>query len=595
MCGIWGMLSLKTIQYDITKLFNSFNKIKYRGPDKSVFIQDSNYIVGFHRLAIMDQSIKGMQPFTFRYQFINKDDEQIERIIYLIANGEIYNVDELKQSDEFKKFIENSGYKFTSDSDCEILLPLFLMDINDADFNNEEKNKANGIRSMLNKLNGEFAFGIWDIRRNVSTDEINYSLWLGRDRFGIRPLFYSKLNDYTISFGSEMKSLIDIDSNNKIEVFDPRSWSYWKGINGGTMLEHGKQLYYVVGNLPMILKPDLDDVYRMIRTKLTSSVIARLESDREIGCLLSGGLDSSLISAIAAKELALTGKKLRTFCVGMNNSPDLINAQIVADYIGSMHTNIIIPQNEWLDAINHVIYITETFDITTIRASVGQYLVSKWIKTNTNIKVLLVGDGSDEVTGGYLYFHRAPNPHELHFECKKLLHYIHYFDVLRTDRGIASNGLEARVPFLDHNFVNLYMQIDPILRMPKIKSNTDSTIYEKYLLRKAFDKTNLLPESILWRRKEAFSDGVSANQESTSWYQIIQDKINASMSDEYFNNNILKYKEFVTPHTKEALFYHEIYDKYFPLQLDVCPYYWLPNWSDGATDPSARTLQIYNK
>jgi asparagine synthase (glutamine-hydrolysing) len=261
----------------------------------------------------------------------------------------------------------------------------------------------------------------------------------------------------------------------------------------------------------------------MIRTKLTQAVKSRLESDREIGCLLSGGLDSSLVSAIAAKELALTGKKLRTFSIGMVNSPDVKFAQIVADHIGSTHTNIEVNQEEWIQAIEEVVRITETFDITTIRATVGQYMVSKWIRANTNIKVLLIGDGSDEATGGYLYFHKAPNRHDFHFECVRLLHWIHYFDVLRADRGVASNGLEARVPFLDHEFINFYFQIDLAMKTPKPHTLEDGTtmVFEKYLLRKAWDSTDLLPKSVLWRRKEAFSDGVSSG--SRSWYQIIQE------------------------------------------------------------------------
>ena len=333
----------------------------------------------------------------------------------------------------------------------------------------------------------------------------------------------------------------------------------------------------------------------MSRMLLTNSVIDRLQSDREVGCLLSGGLDSSLIASIAAKELSIHGQKLRTFSIGMQGSPDVKYAKIVAHHIGSIHTNFEIPPEEWVNSIKEVIRISETFDITTIRATTGQYLISKKIAETTNIKVLLIGDGSDEATGGYLYFHKAPNPMALHFETQRLLHWIHYYDVLRADRGIASNGLEARVPFLSHEFINFYFQIDPILRMPRphTLSTGQTNIYEKYLLRKSFEGTNILPECVLWRKKEAFSDGVSS--ESNSWYKIIQETSNNLISDDKLELAKTKYKGYVIPHTKEALYYHEIFDEFYPNQNHTIPYYWMPKWIENANDPSARTLSIYKE
>lgn len=586
MCGIWGILSTKPISLDQTTLFSNFNKIKNRGPDRSIYISNSNCVIGFHRLAIMDTSIQGDQPFSHSYYYENDFKETIFRTIYVLCNGEIYNHQEIRSEPTINQTNEKIGYKFKSGSDCEILLPLYLQ---------EKSDDSNiGLGKMINKLNGEFAFAIFDIEKNNTTGQSTYNLWTGRDRFGIRPLFYTELDEYTIAFGSEVKSLIKLNgkTNNKVEIHDPRAWMKWSGITNEPLVRSYK-LYYSVGNLPMVLKPDLNDVYRVIRTTLTEAVKARLESDREIGCLLSGGLDSSLVSAIAAKELALRGKKLRTFSIGMSDSPDVKFANIVANHIGSIHTNIEVPESLWIKSIEKIVEVTETFDITTIRATTGQYLISKWIAENTDIKVLLIGDGSDELTGGYLYFHRAPNPHQLHFECVRLLHYIHYFDVLRADRGIASNGLEARVPFLDHNFVDLYARIDLLLKMPTAHTIDGQTSkYEKYLLRKSFDSTDLLPKCVLWRRKEAFSDGVSS--ETKSWYQIIQERVGLSMSDEYFETNKQKYEGFVVPHTKEALYYHELFDKYYPEQYHLCPYYWLPKWIESS-DPSARTLQIYKE
>jgi asparagine synthase (glutamine-hydrolysing) len=595
MCGIWGILSNEEIKQNTNILFNKFYSIKARGPDRSVFITNPNYIVGFHRLSIMDTSIQGDQPFSISYYYDNDKGEKMLRTVYVICNGEIYNYQSLKDNKELVEFCNKINYHYKSHSDCEVLLPLFLMTIKENDYKTNPDIFEFGIREMLIKLNGEFAFACYDIHTNLGSQETFYNLWTGRDRFGIRPLFYTNLGNKTIAFGSEMKSLIGIEGYNKVEVHDPRSWYYWGGSTLSDNLKMISKLYYVVGNLPMVLKPDLDDVYRMTRTLLTNSVKARLSSDREIGCLLSGGLDSSLVASIAARELEKEGKKLRTFSIGMEGSPDAYYARIVAEHINSIHTNIEIPQEEWVSAIEEVIRISETYDITTIRATTGQYLVSKWIAQNTNIKVLLIGDGSDEATGGYLYFHKAPSALALHFECKRLLHYIHYFDVLRADRGVSSNGLEARVPYLDHEFINFYFQVEPALRMPTAHKTSDGKthIYEKYLLRKSFEKTKHLPECVLWRKKEAFSDGVSS--ESKSWYQIIQDQIEEKMSDEYFEEAKKKYEGFVVPHTKEALYFHEVFDKYYPKQNHILPYYWLPQWMGDVKDPSARTLKIYKE
>lgn len=589
MCGIWGLLSLKPNTLDINNLFNKFNQIQSRGPDKSTFITNSNYIIGFHRLAIMDLSIQGDQPFSHSYYFTNDLNEKILRTVYTVSNGEIYNSKELRVDSEVQEALTNYNYAFKSESDCEVLLPLFLA-----------KKSTDDLTNFITKLSGEFAFAIYDIEFNTHTNSYTYNLWTGRDRFGIRPLFYTKIDDWTICFGSEAKSLVNIhgngNGNNRVEVHDPRTWMRWSG-NSMEPIQSQSKIYYSVGKYPVVINPEPADVYRMIRTKLTQAVKSRLESDREIGCLLSGGLDSSLVSAIAAKELALSGRKLRTFSIGMIDSPDVKFAQIVANHIGSTHTNIEVNQEEWISSIEEVVRITETFDITTIRATVGQYMVSKWIRANTDIKVLLIGDGSDEATGGYLYFHKAPNRHDFHFECVRLLHWIHYFDVLRADRGVASNGLEARVPFLDHEFINFYFQIDLIMKTPKPHTLEDGTtmVFEKYLLRKAWDLTDLLPKCVLWRRKEAFSDGVSAN--SKSWYQIIQERVESKYT-ELDLEEAKKYYESVgsiCPHTKEALWFHELFDKYYPGQHHLCPYYWLPKWVENAMDPSARTLNVYKE
>lgn len=603
MCGIWGLLSLGKITYNEALLYSKFNSIKSRGPDRSTFITNPNYIVGFHRLAIIDPSIQGDQPFSYSYYYTGStNSNKYLRTIYLTVNGEIYNWEKLRAEHDIQESCQKANYQYRSNSDCEVLLPMFMRYIVQDSYALDEELFQSGLRDMISRLDGEFAFAIYDIHQNLTTSNTHVNLWLGRDRFGIRPLFFTQLNDHTVGFGSELKSLVGIDGTNRVEQIDPRSWYYWGGsLNQSSQLVKHNKFYYSVGNLPLVRNPDPTDVYRMCRTLLTKSVVDRLQSDREIGCLLSGGLDSSLIAAIASQELKKQGRVLRTFSIGMEGSPDVKYAKIVASHIGSIHTNFDIPEIEWVNAIREVIRISETFDKTTVRATVGQYLISKKIAETTNIKVLLIGDGSDEATGGYLYFHKAPNPMALHFETQRLLHWIHYYDVLRADRGVASNGIEARVPFLAHEFINFYFQVDPIMRIPKAHtlSTGQSNVYEKYLLRKSFEGTGLLPECVLWRKKEAFSDGISS--ESRSWYQIVQDKANQEISDSQFDSLIKMYEnhknltgeEIVIPDTKEALYYHLVFDEFYPSQYHTIPYYWMPKWIDGATDPSARTLSIY--
>lgn len=613
MCGIWGLLSLKTIEYDQELLYKKFNSIKARGPDRSTYITNSNYIVGFHRLAIMDPSIQGDQPFSFSYYYTGSNNNKYLRTIYLIVNGEIYNWETLRSDPDIQELCEKVSYQYKSNSDCEVLLPMFLRYVVTDSYSQDEQLFQSGLSDMISRLDGEFAFAIYDIHQNLTSSNTHVNLWLGRDRFGIRPLFFTQLNDWTISFGSELKSLTEIETYNKsgsgsspnpnrVEQIDPRSWYYWGGsLDSSDKLTFNKNFYYSVGSLPLVRNPDPSDVYRMCRDLLTKSIVNRLHADREVGCLLSGGLDSSLVASIASNELKKQGRVLKTFSIGMEGSPDVKYAKIVASHIGSIHVNFDVPVNEWINAIREVIRISETFDITTVRATTAQYLICKKIAETTNVKVLLIGDGSDEATGGYLYFHKAPNPMGLHFETQRLLHWIHYYDVLRADRGVASNGLEARVPFLSHEWINFYFQVDPIMRIPK--SHTLSTgqtnIYEKYLLRKSFESTGLLPECVLWRKKEAFSDGVSS--ESKSWYQIVQDMVEEKFSNSQFDMLVQVYKDWVEktgeqiviPTTKEALYYHLIFDEFYPLQYHTIPYYWMPKWIEGATDPSARTLSIY--
>ena len=321
----------------------------------------------------------------------------------------------------------------------------------------------------------------------------------------------------------------------------------------------------------------------MINASLHQAVKKRVFTcDRDIACLLSGGLDSSLITSLVNKYYKeKTGKKLKTFSIGMNGSEDLRYAKMVADFLQTDHTEICLAEEDFLDALDNVIMNVETYDTTTIRASVGNYLVSKYITEHSDAKVIFNGDGSDEVTGGYLYFHCAPNHIEFDLECKRLLNNIHFFDVLRSDRTISSNGLEARTPFLDKHFVNTYLSISSQLRYKTNKR------VEKYLLRKAFDNDVTLPKEVLWRTKEAFSDGVS--KQTKSWFEIIQEHIDPIIGDIDINTIENCHNK---PTTKEQLYYRNVFTKYYGENYKLIPYFWMPRFVD-ATDASARTLNIY--
>lgn len=321
-------------------------------------------------------------------------------------------------------------------------------------------------------------------------------------------------------------------------------------------------------------------------------MIERSKAERPIGALLSGGLDSSLVASILAGELKKRGQVLKTFSIGLPNATDKKYAELVAEHIGSQHTHVEVHEEDFLNAVENIVKTTETFDITTIRATTGNYLIGKWVSDNTDVKVLLIGDGSDELCSGYMYFHNAPDPQTSHLENKRLISDIHFYDVLRADRGLASNGLEARVPFLDLDFIKLYLSIDPTLRVPSITKKGFKM--EKSLLRDSFYGTGLLPDEVLYRQKEAFSDGVSGKEKS--WYQILQEWCETKYSDDDLAR-AQKQISYLTPHSKEALHYRTIFRKYFGNgQVEnIVPYFWLPKWSGDIKDPSARVLKVYHQ
>jgi len=308
-------------------------------------------------------------------------------------------------------------------------------------------------------------------------------------------------------------------------------------------------------------------------------------SNRRIGCLLSGGLDSSLISALLVKlsnEQRLP-YKVQSFAIGMGNSPDILAARKVAEHIQSEHHEISFTEEDVIDVIENVIYHLETCDITTIRASIGMYLISKYIKTNTNTTVIFSGEGADELAQGYIYFRDAPTPDAANEDSLRLLRQIYLYDGLRADRSTSAYSLEIRVPFLDQQFTSYYLGLPGEMRRPQ-----DGV--EKHLLRSAFSNTGLLPDEILWRHKEAFSDGVAAVKRSL--FQIIQDWAEDKISDLDLQNASDKYPH-LTPKTKEAYFYRETFEKYYGGQCPkLTPAYWMPRWTN-VTDPSARFLKHY--
>ena len=576
MCGIWLFLlknSTNTNTNDIKNhvsykdIVDNFMKTSNRGPDRStleILNKPNNIVIGFHRLSIMDPSTKGDQPFKL---------ETGEKTIWAICNGEIYN---------YKDLIEkyNLTHTLTSGSDCEILPHLY--------------NKI-GIDNMCKELEGEYAFIIVDIDMKTGKGD----LFACRDRFGMKPLFYSENENY-FNFSSELKSIIDKDN---VKVFPPRNYMHLSNTNtnSNTWYYTNFKNYYDLdkhknhNNFLTLDNTGLESIKDKVRTTFIKSVEDKMISDRPLGCLLSGGLDSSLVASIASRYLKFYGKKLRTFSIGMDGSTDEYYAKLVSKHINSEHTHIQFDENDFINALRDVIYTIESYDITSVRASTGQYLISKWISQNTDIKVLLIGDGSDELTAGYMYFHNAPTSLDLHLENVRLLEDIHYYDVLRADRGIAENGIEARVPFLDHHFVDLYLSIDPNLRQPQSYKDYGKLPLEKWLLRESFNFDDYLPDVVLFRKKEAFSDGVSSIKKS--WYRIIQEYANNLYSDVYFTEeqNRINHNK---PPSKEALYFRKIWEEYYGTNENtskVIPYFWLPKWCGNIQEPSARVLQIYNE
>ena len=584
MCGIYLRIGSKRL--DPSRWMYDFTSLKHRGPDYSSFEVFNNVIVGFHRLAIVDDSFRSNQPFVY------EDDL---RTIVFICNGEIYNYKEIR-----------AKYGLTCKNDCAVIPEVYRQLTANGDGRLHEKYFADFIRS---EVKGEFAFILleFDTLKNVQ------KVVVGRDEIGVRPLYYSvndSVNDSVdkmFAFASEIKGLTS--TNGTIAEFPPGHVYVYhmNGLGYDVDKYNFKTVYdtrfyqdtpYDVRNtrddvLPSVEPLSEEELLIGVRNAVINSVKRRLAADKPFAFLLSGGVDSSLVAALSSK---LLGKPIRTFCCGMADGTDLHFARLVAKHIGSDHTEVVFTEQEGLDAIYDVVRTVESWDTTTVRASVGQYLVSKYIGCATDARVVMVGEGPDEICSSYLYNWFAPNAAALDAAAKDSVENIHYYDVKRADRCISRWGLEGRVPLLDPEFIKAYWTIPAAWRVPQYKG------IEKWWLREAFSggssagssADSLLPDEVLWRKKEAFSDGVSGER---SWFTVIQEWVESRVTEEEMDLAPTRFP-YCTPTTKEAYYYRSLFcDMFGEERQKLIPGYWQPKWTangvcTGYVDPSARTLRF---
>lgn len=525
MCGIF-VYKGSSISDDV--LVKAASMVKHRGPDLTTYQKVDDVFLAFHRLSIMDLSYDGNQPF------VDANNRN-----FLVCNGEIYNHKQLRN--------EFPDWDFRSASDCEVLVPLI--------------NRYH-IGGAVDYLDAEYAL--------VRYDQKKGKIQAARDPIGIRPLFYGKTEvKGEIAFASEVKALFFCK---EVRPFPP-----------GFYYDGGKFVAYrSMTSQQEVRNMSMEQALNGISKHLCEAVRKRMQADAPVGFLLSGGLDSSLVCALAAK---LSDKPIRTFSVGaVTDAIDNPYAEKVAQYIGAQHTTVTFTQQEVMESLDELIRMLETWDITTIRASIGMYLVCKYIREKTDVRVLLTGEVSDELFG-YKYTDFAPSPEAFQNEARKRIRELYMYDVLRADRCISAHGLEARVPFGDLSFVDHVMSIPA-----RMKMNTYGI--GKYLLRAAFKEQGLLPEDILYREKAAFSDAVGH-----SVADGIKQMAEETITDKELQDAQLYYKR-RAPQLKEALLYRRIFDKHFPGRATLIVDYWLPNrgWENcNVLDPSARALPNYGK
>lgn len=507
MCGFVGVFDLKVDAQELRpKVLEMSRKIRHRGPDWSGIFCDTKAILAHERLSIVDPQ-SGGQPLY------SKDGNLV-----LAVNGEIYNHMELRSQ-------MNGSYEFLTKSDCEIILALY---------------RLKGI-DFLDDLNGIFAFALYDKEKDIYL--------IARDHMGIIPLYQGWDIHGNYYVASELKALEGYC--NKIEEFLPGQYLHSKDGEIKTWYERDWM------NFEKVKNNDTD--MAALRKGLEDAVHRQLMSDVPYGVLLSGGLDSSITSAIAKKyagkrvesgdKLDAWYPQLHSFAIGLEGSPDLTASREVADYIGTIHHEITFTVQEGLDAVRDVVYHLETYDVTTIRASTPMYMMARVIKS-MGIKMVLSGEGADEIFGGYLYFHKAPNAKEFHTETLRKLSKLHLYDCLRSNKSMASWGVESRVPFLDKEFLDIAMRINPEDKMAK-----DGKM-EKWVLRKAFE--DYLPDSVAWRQKEQFSDGVGY-----SWIDTLREISEKEISDEQLANAAYRFPV-NPPMSKEEYYYRAIFSEHFP-------------------------------
>lgn len=556
-------------QITYSDVHTMFMKGRRRGPETSKLLNAGmRILLGFHRLAINGLNPESDQPI--------RDGD-----IHLICNGEIYN---------YRELYALMGIEPKTQSDCEVIVHLY---------------RRYGIRQTLSMLDGVFAFVLID--QSVSIE--HPLMYIARDPFGVRPLYttyHPNQPKYMCMFASELKMLYTPRHPGIVpRHFSPGTFSEFyltPGVSPTWICREHETVYYTPGvSSPMYTSLTVESIdsrfsqpvlLEQIRLSLIRAVEKRcITTERPVACLLSGGLDSSLITAIVSNFRAKRGlPPVETFSIGLDGSEDLKYAKIVANHLGTKHTEIVVSETDFVDAIPEVIYAIESYDTTTVRASIGNYLLGKYISEHSDAKVIMNGDGSDELMGGYLYMHACPDALAFDGETRRLLREIHAFDVLRSDKSISSNGLEPRTPFLDREFVQLYLSIPYELRYDK----TGKSI-EKRLVRQAFDDAVLpcgkpfLPEEILWRKKEAFSDGVSKH--SRSLYEIIQEYTDIHHVGQPANQKHIWKHARNPPKTSEQLFYRTLFESYYP-NANIIPHFWMPRFVD-ATDASARTLSLY--
>ena len=550
MCGIVSAFDLKeTSEVIRPRILEMSKKIRHRGPDWNGIYSDEKAIIAHERLAIVDPT-SGQQPL------MSKD-----RRFILAVNGEVYNHQELRKQFEGK-------FDFQTKSDCEVILALY-----------EQKG-----REFLNDINGIFSFAIYD----TNTDEY----LVARDHMGVIPLYMGRDKKGTFYVASELKALEGYC--NKIEVFPPGHYYTRKDGLKKWYTREWREYESVKEN-----QTSIDE----IRNALEAAVHRQLMSDVPYGVLLSGGLDSSITSAVAKKYASKRVEsndveeawypQLHSFSVGLEGSPDLVAAKKVSDHIGTIHHEITFTIQEGLDAIRDVIYSLETYDITTIRASTPMYLMARVIKS-MGIKMVLSGEGADEIFGGYLYFHKAPNAEEFHKETIRKLDKLYQYDCLRANKSLMAWGIEGRVPFLDKEFIDVAMRINPEDKM------INGERMEKWVLRKAFE--SYLPKSVVWRQKEQFSDGVGYN-----WIDTLKELVDKEVTDEMMKNAHHRFPV-QTPSAKEEYYYRSIFEEHFPSETAALTVPSVPSiacssptaldWDESfrnQNDPSGRAMKAVHE